>query len=506
MRSKRWVAVAMSMMMAVAVVVPMHVRAEEPTVKVSGTPGIEVDTKIQDPYQFTYQGTKSIKFVIKNGGDVDLTNVKINPVVDNATNPWRFENASPSESYEKTIPKMEKNASAEVTYDLRAKADAPGGWYAAEFTITSAEGLNVKHTIYTITTEKPTEQPAPQPTPTPTPTLEEPSIQPEQPTGDAGGADGGGFSNAQPTATNGAVGVPRVIVTGFSTDPGTVTAGSNFKLIIHLQNTSKATAVSNMLFDLQAPNEGADANTAAPSFLPASGSSSIYLDKIPAGGTKDVAIDLNCRADLVQKPYSIAMTMKYEDSNKTQFEGASSLSIPVKQAARFEFSDFEINPDTLAVGEEGNVTCSLYNLGRTKLHNVKAKFTGNGISSKDVFVGNVESGASASIDGMITGEKKTPEDNIIKMTVTYEDEAGTLATTEKTFKLGVTEQMAADAGVMPIDAPKEKKLPVIPMVIAVVVLAGIVIGIVWYKKKKKKALDDAEGELTDEIDRPSEDE
>ncbi|MEG0721874.1 MAG: hypothetical protein RR446_09030, partial [Lachnospiraceae bacterium] len=197
---------------------------------------------------------------------------------------------------------------------------------------------------------------------------------------------------------------------------------------------------------------------------------------------------------------------KYEDSNKTQFEGASSLSIPVKQAARFEFSDFEINPDTLAVGEEGNVTCSLYNLGRTKLHNVKAKFTGNGISSKDVFVGNVESGASASIDGMITGEKKTPEDNIIKMTVTYEDEAGTLATTEKTFKLGVTEQMAADAGVMPIDAPKEKKLPVIPMVIAVVVLAGIVIGIVWYKKKKKKALDDAEGELTDEIDRPSEDE
>ena len=78
--------------------------------------------------------------------------------------------------------------------------------------------------------------------------------------------------------------------------------------------------------------------------MPASGSSSIYLDGIPAGGTKDISIDLNARADLVQKPYSIAMSMKYEDGNATQFESASSLAIPVKQAARFELSDIEVAP------------------------------------------------------------------------------------------------------------------------------------------------------------------
>lgn len=33
--------------------------------------------------------------------------------------------------------------------------------------------------------------------------------------------------------------VPRVIVTGFSTNPAEVRAGSNFKLTIHLKNTSK---------------------------------------------------------------------------------------------------------------------------------------------------------------------------------------------------------------------------------------------------------------------------
>ena len=64
--------------------------------------------------------------------------------------------------------------------------------------------------------------------------------------------------------------------------------------------------------------------------------------------------------------------MKYEDGNAAQVEAASSLSIPVKQDARFEMSDFEITPATIAAGEEANITSSLYNLGRVKLYNVKA--------------------------------------------------------------------------------------------------------------------------------------
>ena len=106
-----------------------------------------------------------------------------------------------------------------------------------------------------------------------------------------------------------------------------------------------------MLFDFQAPSSGTEAAAEAPAFLPSSGSSSIYLDSIPAGGTRDIAIDLNARADLVQKPYSISMSLKYEDGNATQYEAQSSLAIPVRQEARFEFSKIPIAPDTVAVGE-----------------------------------------------------------------------------------------------------------------------------------------------------------
>ena len=99
-----------------------------------------------------------------------------------------------------------------------------------------------------------------------------------------------------------------------------------------------------MLFDMQAPSSGSEGAAEAPAFLPASGSSSVYLDGIPAGGTSDISIELNARADLVKKTYSISMSMKYEDSSAAQYEAQSSLAIPVIQDARFEFSKIEIAP------------------------------------------------------------------------------------------------------------------------------------------------------------------
>ena len=194
----------------------------------------------------------------------------------------------------------------------------------------------------------------------------------------SGGGSGSGGSSSDGS-------VPRVIVTGFDTNPAEVHAGSDFTLTIHLKNTSKKTKVQNMLFELEAPTEGTDEQTSAPAFLPTSGSNSIYLDGIKADGTADISITLNAKADLLQKPYSINLSMKYEDSQATQIDSSSSISIPVKQDARFEFSEFEISPQTIEVGGETNVMCSLYNLGRIKLYNAKARFEGNGIKKTGDF-------------------------------------------------------------------------------------------------------------------------
>ena len=330
--------------------------------------------------------------------------------------------------------------------------------------------------------------------------------------------DAGGYSNGEAAYSGGSGGstdggeasgngsVPRVIVTGFTTDPAEVRAGSNFKLTIHLKNTSKM-KVSNMLFDLSAPTEGSDEQTTSPAFLPSSGASSIYLDSIAPNGTADISIELNAKSDLLQKPYNMELSMKYEDPNATQVEGSSSISIPVKQDARFEISNFEISPQSVAVGEEANVMCSLYNLGRIKLYNVKATFEGKNIKKSEVFIGNIESGATGSIDAMLEGKKISDGPAKVTMTLSYEDESGNISTTTKDLNLEVTEKVDDDEAAAS-DMPEEtqKSFPVIPVVIAAVVIAVVAAVVILKKRKKKQLAEIEEEELLDELERSSEDE
>ena len=76
------------------------------------------------------------------------------------------------------------------------------------------------------------------------------------------------------------------------------------------------------------------------------------------------------------------LTMKYEDGNAQQIEAESLISVPVRQDARFEFSEFELSPESIAVGDEANVMTNLYNLGRTRLYNVKAVFEARRLKQK----------------------------------------------------------------------------------------------------------------------------
>ena len=324
----------------------------------------------------------------------------------------------------------------------------------------------------------------------------------------------GGFTNGEPIISGGGSSesgngsVPRVIVTGFDTQPGEVRAGSDFKLVIHLKNTSTKTAVSNMVCDLQAAASGTEAAAEAPAFLPSSGSSSVYLEKIPAGGTKDISIDLNARADLIQKPYSISMDMKYEDSSAVQYEAQSSLAIPVRQEARFEFSEIQISPDTISVGEEANISCSLYNLGRVKMYNVKVRIEGEMIEAEEQFIGNLDAGGTGTVDSIITAVKETTDGEECKLVLSYEDDAGNVSTAEQKFSMTVMPEMPADdMGTMAEDMPEEGNVPVIPIiVIAILAAAGITATVLLTKRRKKKIRDLEEEELFDEVERSAEDE
>lgn len=501
-RVSRWLMSLCIAAMLVGTVGILPAKAADAVLKVT-TPGNKVQT-------YQYQKAQDFVLNVANNSDQTLKNIKVEPVLKKNTDKWPFK--TEYQSYEASIPELNAGDSGSVKFNFTQRDDAGDKTYRLTFAVTaeneSGEKVYDDKVTYSVNTSA------------------KPESQKEDSKSDnlgqsAGGSnDGGnidayagGVDNGDAVYSGGGGGeasgngsVPRVIVTGFTTNPADVKAGSDFTLTLHLKNTSKSSRVGNMMFELEAPTAGSDEQTTAPAFLPSSGSNSIYLDGIAANGTADISIDLNAKADLVQKPYSINVSMKYEGANASQIEASSSISIPVKQDARFEFSEFEITPESIAIGEEANVSCNLYNLGRIKLYNAKAIFEGEDIKKNETFLGNLEPGSSTSIDVMLEGIQATQGDGQVKMTLSYEDEAGTVSTTEQTFNFTVTE--ATDDAIVD-EMPEENTtggLPIIPIIIVILIIAGIVAAVAIKKKKKSQKLAEEEEELLDELDGPSEDE
>lgn len=470
----------------------------------AASPAIRVETPDNKVITYQYQKEQNFVLNITNTGEVDLKNIKVSPKLKEQGAEWPFK--TEYQSYEASLDFLKAGEKGSVSFAFTERDDAGDKRHLLTFDITAEDekGQQVvvdERSFYVNTTAKPEEK-------------KESKTEEKQNVGSSdiseSMADAGGFDNGAAAYSGGSSGnssLPRVIVTGFSTNPAEVKAGSDFTLTIHLKNTSKTTRVSNMLFELQAPAEGSDEQTTAPAFLPTSGSNSIYLEGIKASGTADISMKLNAKADLVQKPYGINLTMKYEDSQANQIDAEASLSIPVKQNARFEFSEFEITPESIEVGEEANVSCNLYNLGRIKLYNVKAIFEGAHIEKEETFLGNLEPGSSTAIDVMLEGKKVSAGDSTVKMTLSYEDEAGTVSVTEERFQLPVNEAFD-DEMMTEVDEEKTEgmKLPVIPVAVAVLAVAGIVIAVIVMKKKNARKLEEEEEELLDELDGSSEDE
>ena len=303
---------------------------------------------------------------------------------------------------------------------------------------------------------------------------------------------------------------PRLIVTGFDTDPEQVRAGDNFTLTVHMKNTAKRTAVSNVEFTLKAATEGKDADDVYEAFLPVAGSSTIYVESIPADGTTDISIDLKSKADLAQKPYVLNINMKYEDENLKEFTADSSVSIPVHQDARFEVSEPEVMPSAIEVGSESNIMFSIYNTGKTTLYNVSVRFEGDSISGGDAFVGNIQPGGTGQVDTMITGMAPTMDEGMIKAIISYEDNETNKTEVEKEISLFVSEPYYPEDMDMGMDMVEEepKGMPAwaIVLIVLALIAAGAAAAVIVRKKKKARAQSLLESELADSIGDESKDE
>ncbi len=434
---------------------------------------IQVADNWQTPVVSYGQGV-SIVLPIVNFGTEELNNLIVEPVISTLVTEWPFEpDATNYLQTEPYIPGCQTKEAAmenrrEFTFHFKTRSDVMTGYYPLKF--------KISYTKAGIRSEEPAEL-----------TVYVKTI----------GKPGSGIIGGNGQEASGSK--PRIVVTGFETNPAKVFAGETFTLTIHVKNTSKDTTVTNVLFDMQAAQEGEDKTNTYSAFLPTSGSSSVYMEKIAPDTSADIEIEMTAKADLAQKPYVLDVNMKYDAATVFDLTDKASVSIPISQESRFDTSIPEVVPDNIEVGSQSNVMFSIYNTGKTTLYNVQVKFFADSIAEASAFVGNLQSGNTGNVDVMLTGAAATMDDGIVKLEISYEDDAGNVTTSEKEITLFVNEPMMDDmmmgddimmGGDMMMDGGeggKPKTGIIVGGVSGAVVLAGVGLGVFLKLRKRKKA-------------------
>lgn len=215
--------------------------------------GIFIESKNNEAPVFEAGKKKNWNFVITNNSGNVLNNVTITPDLGDKNEDWPFK--TEKQSYQKSLGTLKEGQPQEVSFEFIQRDDVPTKRYKLKFTISADGQEETAKWFYMNTTAKPVQKDTQD-------NKDNKDTDDGKDTGKGNGAgsgsdtsyqtpDAGGYSNGEVAYSGGAGGstdggeasgngsVPRVIVTGFTTDPAEVRAGSNFKLTIHLKNTSK---------------------------------------------------------------------------------------------------------------------------------------------------------------------------------------------------------------------------------------------------------------------------
>ncbi len=359
-----------------------------------------------------------------------------------------------SEKYEKDIELSQEkvNGSQEtiscylVTFDLKLKDERKNGEYPVILSI-HAEDIDGKplHKEFSvnvvITDEKPassepstdepvTDEPSTMEPSTDAPVTEpstgEPSTEPSTGTpkddltgavdvtgpsgGDSGGASSGASSGGG-TASETPTFAPKMIVQSCKSSKDEIQAGDEVTLDITLSNTSSTETVRNMTVTIG--DEGEYLNLLSPT-------DTIYVESLSAGQTCVVSYKYKILSSAVPGAYGLSVSMDYADSKGASQSASGKIRMMVFQSVKLEFDPLVLNSE-VQVGDVVIAQIQAMNLGRSKVHNVRAVIEADGLAPEGtLFIGDIEAGKTA------TGSVKISVTSLSKGSSLYGDTKGTV--------------------------------------------------------------------------------
>ncbi|MDO5733294.1 MAG: hypothetical protein Q4P72_05880 [Eubacteriales bacterium] len=414
--------------------------------------------------------TADLKIYFENTGTEPIRNLIISPIVSTDISEWPFEIENNSyklffaevkpkrliQSGEMWLDTNEKNSEDSEHPEgtlrpyghtqlsgLKLRSDAPGKTYDLRFdfsyydtaiqrnVIVKDQHLYIKVTGNPDTT--PSQVPDDNPNTNPSnpngtaPNGTDPSENPDAAPGDEPlvfGGGGGGFVEEK-------INTPRLLLLGFKTKPGLVEAGKEFALELEFINSSPDTKLNNVKLTLSNSDS---------SFLPKTGSSTLFVPEIAKEAKVTLKMDWLCLATVDQKPHPIDIKIEAETDRHDDVSSNESIAIAVTQKARLDVSAITFLPESAQVSDSINMAFGVHNKGKVTLYNVSLHFPEDGpLKFQDSFLGNIEAGSKADFDNNLEVLRTLEPNEKPYFEIIYEDEFGKEYRSKHPYTLDIAE-------------------------------------------------------------------
>lgn len=216
---------------------------------------------------------------------------------------------------------------------------------------------------------------------------------------------------------------PRLMVTSYKIEGGSVSPEKKAELQITMKNHSSTKAVSNIKLSIL--DETGD--------IKPDGMGTEYVKIIYAGGTYTWKVPVIVSKKAETGEHHLTVTMEYEDKYYTAYTATDTLSVNVKQTVSMDYDSLQL-PSKVNQGDTETISPNIINTGKSTIRNCKIDFNVEGLESGGtLFIGEIPAGESKNGSANLrVGADKLGETKGTA-TITYEDEFG--ETYEKTVDL-----------------------------------------------------------------------
>ena len=167
----------------------------------------------------------------------------------------------------------------------------------------------------------------------------------------------------------------------------------------------------------------------------ASGSMNTYVGEMAPNTTKTISYKMITDATI--EPGAISINVNLTSKNSSHHR---SISIPVTQPERFDITNMEA-PETIMMGEEGYLSVTFVNKGKSAINNLSAEIQGDNMANpgQSQFLGNIAARTENSVDFSVMAAAEGTING--KVILSYEDAKGEVKTLEKEFSCTVEPMM-----------------------------------------------------------------